>query len=194
MSAHDPPGPPAPPGAGAAGVDRLFERYAHRLVALAAARLDARLRAKVDAEDVVMSVFRTLCRRAAAGEFLTAEEGGLWALLVRITLCKCHQQGDHFFAARRDVRREAAPADPSGSGPGPPEACSAEPTPDEAAALLDVIERLRDGLGSDRKRQVLDLTLQGYSVAEISHRVGYYERGVERARAEARRRLQQMLE
>jgi len=180
------------PGAGPAPTDHLFERYAHRLVALASARLDARLRSKVDAEDVVQSALRTFCRRAAKGELRTTHEGGLWALLVRITLCKCHAQADHFFAACRDVRREDATGETARTGPA--EVCAPEPTPDEAVALLELLERVREGLGTQRKRQVLDLTLEGHTVPEISERIGYYERGVERARAEASQRLQEMLQ
>jgi len=40
-----------------AAATRVFHRYAHRLIARARSRLDARLRAKVDPEDVVQYVF-----------------------------------------------------------------------------------------------------------------------------------------
>jgi uncharacterized small protein (DUF1192 family) len=38
------------------------------------------------------------------------------------------------------------------------------------------------------------LSLQGYNVVEISDRIGYYERGVERVRAEIRALLNAMME
>jgi RNA polymerase sigma-70 factor (ECF subfamily) len=187
MPPDDPAGPATPPDAAL-----LFDRYARRLVALAAARLDGRLRAKVDAEDVVASVFRTFCRRLEAGQVRGQDEAGLWKLLAQITVRKCYRQAHRLFAARRDVRREAAPAG-APCGADLPEAAAPDPTPDEAAALVDLVEQLRAGLGSERKRQVLDLTLQGYTVAEISDRVGFYERGVARARAEIRQRLEELL-
>jgi RNA polymerase sigma-70 factor (ECF subfamily) len=175
------------------GPDLLFDRYARRLVALASARLDARLKSKVDAEDVVQSVFRTFCRRLDAGLVHSRDEAGLWKLLARITARKCHSQADLFFAASRDVRREAVPTGDNSSVTAPPEASDPGPTPDEAVALVELVDRLRAELSSERKRQILDLTLQGYTVAEISDRVGFYERGVERVRAEIRQRLQELL-
>lgn len=165
----------------------LFQEYAHCLVALADRRLDARLAGKVDAEDVVQSVFRTLWRRLNAG-LLNPAGKELWRMLVCITLRKCHREADHYFAACRDVRREGGAACDAASAPTP------EPTPEEAAILLETLEGLRGGLNSERKRQILDLTLQGYAVADISESVSYYERGVERIRAEIRRRLTEMLQ
>jgi RNA polymerase sigma-70 factor (ECF subfamily) len=46
----------------------VFDRFARRLAALAAARLPAVLRSKLDPEDVVQSAFRTFFRRQAAGD------------------------------------------------------------------------------------------------------------------------------
>jgi DNA-directed RNA polymerase specialized sigma24 family protein len=83
---------------------------------------------------------------------------------------------------RREVPLAAAssPQTPDGDVVAP------EPTPAEAALLADAVEVVMNRLGTETKRRVFELSLQGYSVAEISDRIGYYERGVERARAEAR--------
>jgi hypothetical protein len=67
----------------------LFHAYAHRLIGLARRRLDERVRAKVDADDVVNSVIRTFCRRAAERPFDLDGPDDLWALLVEIALRKC---------------------------------------------------------------------------------------------------------
>jgi transposase-like protein len=48
-------------------------------------------------------------------------------------------------------------------------------------------------LGTEVKRRIFELSLQGYSVVEISARAGYYERGVERVRAEIRSLLHAMM-
>jgi RNA polymerase sigma-70 factor, ECF subfamily len=168
----------------------LLDRFTQRLEALAHAQLDPRLRAKLDAADVVQSVFRTFFRRAARGDFRLADDDSLWALLARITVRKCYQQADRFLAARRDVRRESPLA--AAQAPSCAEAYSAEPTAEELAVLGETIDWLCRELGSPRKQQILDLSLAGYSVAEISSRLGYYERGIERVRAEIRDLLQQL--
>src|SRR5438874_2331648 len=92
----------------------VFDRYARRLMALAARHLDGRLRQKVDPEDVVQSAFKSFFLRHAEAPFELADWGGLWALLVVLTLRKCGHRAEHFRAARRDVRREGTPPEEGG--------------------------------------------------------------------------------
>ncbi|HEY7156921.1 MAG TPA: ECF-type sigma factor [Gemmataceae bacterium] len=165
----------------------LLQRYAERLIALARQHLDQRLRGKVDPEDVEQSVLRSFFRHHAEGEWDISDENALWPLLVRITLYKCHRHLEHFLAARRDVRREVEPAKTEQAAIDP------EPTPEEAARFAETAETVMNRLGTEIKRDIFRLSLQGYSVVEISERVRYYERGVERVRAEIRTLLQAMM-
>jgi RNA polymerase sigma factor (sigma-70 family) len=165
----------------------LLQRYAERLVALARQHLDQRLRGKVDPEDVEQSVLRSFFHHCAEGEWDITDENALWPLLVRITLYKCHHHLEHFLAARRDVRREVEPARTEQ----PP--IDPEPSPEEAARFAETTETVMNRLGTEVKRNIFRLSLQGYSVVEISERLGYYERGVERVRAEIRSLLQAMI-
>jgi len=171
----------------------LLQCYAHRLIALARRRLGDRLHNKVDPEDVLQSVFRSFFRRQAAGEWDLTDANSLWGLLVRITLRKCNRRLEYYRAARRDVRREVPLARVGSAQTTDGDAVSPEPTPAEAALLAEAVEVVMNRLGTDTKRRVFELSLQGYSVAEISDQVGYYERGVERARAEARALLVGMM-
>jgi RNA polymerase sigma-70 factor (ECF subfamily) len=173
----------------------VFQRYARRLVGLARTHLSERIRRKTDPEDVIQSVFRSFFHRCADGQFTIENWDGLWGLLVRLTLRKCDRRVEHFRAARRDVRREVEPA-----GGGEADAAAfaecptGEPTPLEAAMLTDAVERLMGRLATPVKRRILELSLQGYTVPEISARVGHYERGVERVRAEIKKLLQDQLD
>jgi DNA-directed RNA polymerase specialized sigma24 family protein len=54
----------------------IFERYAQRLIALARSRLAAKLVARLDAEDIVQSAYRSF--------FVAAREGGLSCIAVAI--------------------------------------------------------------------------------------------------------------
>src|SRR5438093_631392 len=81
--------------------DAIFQRFARRLVGMARSRLDGRLRQKVDAEDVVQSVFRSFFDRSARGEFDFANWEGVWGLLVLLTVRKCGHRAVHFHAERR---------------------------------------------------------------------------------------------
>src|SRR4051794_16213307 len=64
----------------------LWQRYIHRLVALARARLRGIPRRAADEEDIALSAFDSFCRRAERGQFARLEDrDDLWQLLVVIT-------------------------------------------------------------------------------------------------------------
>ncbi|MGH7169084.1 MAG: RNA polymerase sigma factor [Gemmataceae bacterium] len=165
----------------------FFQRYGERVIGLARRLLDDRLRGKVDPEDVLQSVLRSFYRRHAEGQWDFHDEKGLWRLLVRLTIRKCHRHLEHFQTAGRDLRREVGPVDEALPVIDP------EPTPEEAALLVDAVERLMRRLRTEVKQRILELSLKGYSVVEISEQLGYYERGVERVRAEIRALLKAMM-
>jgi RNA polymerase sigma-70 factor (ECF subfamily) len=168
---------------------QLFNRFAGRLIGLARARLDQVVRAKVGAEDVVQSVFKSFFRCHADGQFDVRSWDALWSLLVVITARKCGRQLRRFRGAGRDVRREVpAPASSDDSAAGW-EALARDPSPEEAAVLAETLERLMRGL-KERERQVLELRLQGYTVPEISARVGRTEFTVQGILTRVRQRLE----
>src|SRR5690349_10483025 len=77
----------------------LAERYWSRLEVLARAKLGTSPRRVTDEEDVVVSVFASLCRGAAAGRFAAmSTRDDLWWLLFAITKRKTIDQ----------VRRQAS--------------------------------------------------------------------------------------
>jgi RNA polymerase sigma-70 factor (ECF subfamily) len=171
---------------------QIFERYSGRLRALARSRLGRRVLAKVDPEDIVQSVCRSFFVRHAKGQFEFDGWNGLWALLATITLRKCGQKVNYFQAIRRDVRREQ-PATPSPDDSAASwQAIAREPTPSEAAILVETVQEMMRGL-EGHQRDVFELALQGYSVAEISDKVGYSRRTVQRVVERVRRRLEHLL-
>ncbi|MHB1423066.1 MAG: sigma-70 family RNA polymerase sigma factor [Gemmataceae bacterium] len=144
----------------------LFDRYAHRLIALARRRLDGRVRAKVDADDVVNSVMRTLCRRADEHSFHLDKSDDLWGLLVEITSRKCGRWNRHFRTRKRDIRREQPPPTDSSSDNAP--LAHAAPGPEDEAVLRETVERLLGSLGDDLARGVCEMRLQGHEINEIA--------------------------
>jgi RNA polymerase sigma-70 factor (ECF subfamily) len=170
---------------------QVFNRFARRLIALAQSRIHQGLRHKADPEDVVQSVYRSFFARHAHGQFEIGTWDGLWAMLTVITLRKCANQIERATAARRDVRRERS-ALPAGDDSGAAwEGLSREPTPEDAALLEDTVQELMHGL-EPRERDILALSLQGYSAAEISAKLGRAERTVRRVREHIKKKLRQM--
>ena len=80
-------------------VSQLWERYALELVNLARVNLGNSPKVVADEEDVAQSVFRSICRGAAAGRFADLKSRDeLWWLLLAITKQK----------AINHIRREGA--------------------------------------------------------------------------------------
>lgn len=174
-----------------AAVRKVFHRYVNKLIRLARGQFDAVLRRKVDPEDVVQSAYKSFFLRYGAGKLEVENWGNLWGLLTMITLRKCLDQVEYHRAGCRDVKREAAAqADPAGAAPWW-EAVAREPTPQEAAILVETVEQLLRDL-DEKERPILQLSLQGYSSQEISEQLGYAERSVRRFRERLRKRLERM--
>lgn len=165
------------------GVEIVFRRFTCRLVALARARLDDRLRSRVDAEDLVQSVFRVFCTQLCAAELEVVGWEGLWGLLARLTVCKCADRARHHTAARRDCRRDAAL---------PAAVFARDPGPEEAAEVADLLETLLRGW-EPHERDILTLHLEGHTLDEVARRVGRARRTVQRTVERGRNRLRRLL-
>src|SRR5918911_5741043 len=85
----------------------LSRRYAHRLRALARANTSTHLARRVDAEDIVQSVFRVFFAAASQGLYDVPAGEDLWKLLLVIALNKIRSEGVFHQAAKRDVRATA---------------------------------------------------------------------------------------
>jgi DNA-directed RNA polymerase specialized sigma24 family protein len=165
----------------------LWERYFHRLVHLARARLGAARRAGAiaDEEDAALSAFDSFCRGAARGRFPDlADRDDLWRLLVVITLRKVMGQVKHQSARKRGGGRllgeSALVATDAARVGGLDRIAGDEPGPELAALVVDEYRRLRDRLKGAALRRVLDLRLEGYTRAEIAQSLGCAERTVKR--------------
>jgi RNA polymerase sigma-70 factor (ECF subfamily) len=168
---------------------RVFRRFGRALVRLAREQLDSCVRQKCDPEDVVQSVYRSFFTRFRDGQFHFPGWDGLWGVLTLMTLRKCANRAEYFHAARRDADRELPLEGRPGDPPWQP--LDREPTPAEAAALTDLVERLMRDL-DERERHMLSLSLQGCTVQEISPEVGRSERTVQRLLERVHKQLVRM--
>src|SRR3954452_6779641 len=117
----------------------LFDRYFERLTSLARSRLSPRLARRTDPEDIVLSVYRSFFVGARGGRYALGRGGDLWRLLAAITKHKLLRQVRQQGAARRSVDVEI-PLDRVDEGTllGGRQ----DPTPEDAAALADELERV----------------------------------------------------
>ena len=168
----------------------LFRRYANRLVGLARSQLSRRVGQRLDAEDIVQSVYRSFFADVRAGRYDIQRGGDLWRLLVTITLCKARNQANHCGRAKRAVERDQGFGSEDSLLGIQPHVLAHGPTPVEAAALADELEQLMQHLDlSDRR--IVELRLQGYKLAEIAGLVGRSQRTVCRVLEEVKQQLEQ---
>ena len=164
-----------------------LERFSEQLIRMARKHLGARLENKVDPEDVVQSAYKSLLLRYGENGLGAESWQGLWGLLATITIRKCADRARYLQAEKRDIRREAAA--PAHDFAPWMVAVSREPTPEHAAMLSEVMADLFGRLEAD-ERQMIELSLQGFSTQEISEQTGRAERSVRRLRERVRKFLE----
>lgn len=159
--------------------DEIFYRYIERLTRLARGRLSPNFQARFDADDVVTSAYRSFFLAARDGRYSLQRSGDLWRLLAEITMHKLHRHVAHHTAQKRGVTNEF------NDDTFLTRCVSDEPTPADAAELVEEIQTLYSTLGC-QTRAVIERRLQGESHAEIADALGCSERTIRRVIREAR--------
>lgn len=167
----------------------IFERFARQLIAMTRKQFDHRLAHKVDAEDVVQSAYKSFFARHRDGKVTVENWNSLWKLLTIITMRKCADRVEYLRAEKRDINREVQERGESDQPGAWQLAMDREPLPEEAAILAETMEGLFRSVDVF-ERPILELSLQGYSVPEISNQLGRAERSVRRLRERIRKRLE----
>jgi DNA-directed RNA polymerase specialized sigma24 family protein/tRNA A-37 threonylcarbamoyl transferase component Bud32 len=168
-----------------AAAEELYGRYAERLIRLARARLSPALAARVDAEDVALSAWRSFFELARGEGIVLRESGDLWRLLARITVRKVCRSARRQRAGCRSVERE----EPLGEEG---EVLASGPSPADVAELADELRCVLAPLDAVRRR-IVELRLQGHEAEEIAALVGRSARTVRRVLAWLGEELQRRL-
>jgi DNA-directed RNA polymerase specialized sigma24 family protein len=160
----------------------LWERYFHDIVRLARLKLGDSPRVAADEEDVAISAFKSLCLRAARGQFPELNDrDDLWQLLVMITIRKAINQRKHQSRGKRGggrVQIEAGRADPDAAGL---EWLVGQELPPEIGAMIDEeLRRLFDLLTDNTLHRIARLRMDGHNGPEIAAQLGCNRRTVAR--------------
>jgi RNA polymerase sigma-70 factor, ECF subfamily len=168
--------------------DRLYHRYASRLRALAKRKLPSDVTARVDADDVVQSVFRRFFDAARRGTYAAPTGEDLWNLLLVIALNRLRTLKARHRAAKRDSRRTVQPEENRGGLDATAQAPDQQPAAILRLVVDEALSRLPPGY-----QQVIELRVEGYDLAAIAHQTGRSKRTVERILQESRRALHDLL-
>ena len=172
-----------------AAASALFERYVARLIDLAEARIFKKLGRRLDAEDIVQSVYRSFFLHLRQGRYELRASGDLWRLLATMAVRKVHRQARTHTAEKRAIYREDSVFARSDANWLQPDAFAREPSPDVVLEIIDELEHMY-ALRSPAQRQIVELRLRNYSIAEISRMARVSERTVHRVLADARKYLE----
>ncbi len=160
----------------------LYRRYAPRVHGLARRQCSTRLARRVDADDIVQSVFCAFFQAVRKGYYDVPDGEDLWRLLLVIALNKVRANRTFHMAARRDVRL-TVPATHLKSRKQTHTGQLLCMALDEALKQLDPPER-----------RMVELLIQGHEVADIAAKVGRSKRTVERNLQSVRQKLSRLLE
>jgi DNA-directed RNA polymerase specialized sigma24 family protein len=159
--------------------DQLWGLYYQKIVELARLQLRSIPSRAADEEDVAVSVFDSLFRRAERGQFPRLDDrNDLWQLLYVLTVRKTVNLVHYERRKKRGEGKVAAVSDLAGFAP--EDILDREPTPALAAQVADEYRRLIEGLKDKTLRLVAQWKMEGYTNAEIARRLGCIEQTVER--------------
>lgn len=161
----------------AEAIERLWQVYFHKLVAVARTKLAPTARRLADEEDVALSAFASFWNGARQDRFpQLTDRGSLWPLLVAITANKCTD------LVRRETRQKR------GGGAAPDVSAiehvvGREPAPEFACQVADQLAHLLarlDATDDPSLRRVATLRMSGLTQAEIAEELGYVRETVSR--------------
>jgi len=169
--------------------ERLFHRYFARLHGLVHSHLSEQMAARLDADDVLQSAFRSFFHGARGGRYVLERSGDLWRLLAAIAVHKLRHVQKRHSAGKRACAREQ-PLELVGEAlEGDVAWLAREPTPEDAALLADEIKQLLRPL-NDEQRRMVELRLEGFSLDEIAQEVHRSQRTVRRTMEQVKQNLE----
>jgi RNA polymerase sigma-70 factor (ECF subfamily) len=159
----------------------LYLRYSQRIRRLAESQLGSDLSGRVDAEDVVQSVFRTFFRRSLKGGYDIPEGEELWKLFLVISLNKIRSTASFHRSTKRSVQNT--------SGLGERDvATNAHQEQQSYDTLRMVVDDLLADL-PETQREIVVMRINGFEVNDISEKLKRAKRTVERVLQNFRQRL-----
>ncbi len=161
----------------------FYRRYASRVHGLAKRQCSSRLSRRVDADDIVQSVFCAFFQAVRKGYYDVPDGEDLWRLLLVIALNKMRSSQTFHLAARRDVRLTASVTHLK----------SRKQTGAKGMLLCMALDEALGQLEAPQRRMV-ELLIEGHEVAEIAAKLGRSKRTVERNLQEVRQKLTLLLE
>ena len=173
-----------------AAATEIFERYVRRLSALARTHMSDKLRKRLDADDVMQSVFRSFFGNS--DRYVHQRAGDLWRLLASITVNKVRSRAQFHQAAKRTIDADQSILVGNAETAVPMPLVAREPAPPEIVTAIEELESAMEDL-EPYQRTILEERLQGGSIEEIASVIDRSERTVRRCLQQVREHLESRL-
>ena len=165
----------------------LHERYLGKLLNLVGRHLAGKFNSRLDPDDVVQSVFRSIFRLTREGRFEFEGDGDFWKLLLTMALNKVRNTVRHHQAGKRDPAMESISTSGDGMDGYIVNRLSSQPTIQEIVSFTDMLEQVLKRL--DPEQQLLiQYRIEGYTQKEIAEKLSVDDRTVRRMFANIRTR------
>jgi DNA-directed RNA polymerase specialized sigma24 family protein len=165
---------------------KVWDHFAYRLVEMARRKLGTAPKGIADEEDIAQSVFRSVCRGAAAGRLQNVtNRDELWWMLLAITRQKVVDHVRREMSLKRGAGRVQREATHNGHAHQSgrfmlDQLVGEEPTPEFVVMLEEEHDRLLAMLRDDHLRQIATARIEGFTVAEIADQLQVSTRSIER--------------
>ncbi|TWU02871.1 sigma-70 family RNA polymerase sigma factor [Stieleria varia] len=163
----------------------LFDRYAFRLVALVASRLNRRYRSQIDPDAVMQSAMGSFFNAARHSRIQVSNSVSLWRLLATFARRKLARSIERHSASKRGGNQTRVPLDQVVS--------QSEIIPADDSDADELLEQLKAELPADHF-SVVEALLAGLTQQEIAKSLGIDERTVRRRIARVRKLLSPALD
>lgn len=168
----------------------IFSRYVRRLTGLARTHMSDKLQKRLDADDVIQSVFRSFFDKS--DRFVHRRAGDLWRLLASITVNKVRGQAQFHRAGKRAMDADQSIMVGSSETAVPLQLVAQVPSPAEIVTAVEEMEIVMSRL-EPYQRTIFEERLQGTSIEEIAKKTERSERTVRRCLQQVRDDLEARL-
>lgn len=170
----------------------LHERYLTRLLNLVGRHLADKFNSRLDPDDVVQSVFRSIFRLTREGRFEFEGDSDFWKLLLTMALNKVRNTVRHHQAGKRTPEVESISTSADGVDGYIVNRLSSQPTLQEIVSFTDMLEQVLQQLDPDQQL-LIQYRIEGYTQKEIAQKLGVDDRTVRRMFSSIRSRGEQLL-
>ncbi len=170
----------------------LHERYLNKLLNLVGRHLADRFNSRLDPDDVVQSVFRSIFRLTREGRFEFEGDSAFWKLLLTMALNKVRNTVRHHQAGKRDPKVESVSISSDGVDGYIVNRLGSQPSIQEIVSFADMLERVLERLDPDQQL-LIQYRIEGYTQKEIAEKLSVDDRTVRRMFASIRNRGEELL-